>query len=231
MKTKLLTSVTLAIAVGACAQGTVSFNNFGTGYRAPIYFPEVGNSTLSKVGNTTAGMPPGTQVYTGGLLTGSGYTAQLFSGPAGTTDWRLLVAAASGGIVTFRSGAAAGFTSFSTATLANVAKDAPSAVFQIRVWDNSSGLYPTWAHAEPALFSDALSWGGWGNLFTVNAIGGDLNTPPSLVGQQSFNIYYVAAPEPSTYALLALGGFGLWLCRRRKLPDNNNHDLAPGKES
>jgi hypothetical protein len=81
------------------------------------------------------------------------------------------------------------------------------------------------------LFSDALSWGGWGNLFTVNAIGGDLNTPPSLVGQQSFNIYYVAAPEPSTYALLALGGFGLWLCRRRKLPDNNNHDLAPGKES
>lgn len=230
MKTKLLTSVTLAIAVGACAQGTVVFNNNGTGYRAPIYLPQAGPWSISGgslIGNTTSGLPPGTQVYTGGLLVGSGYTAQLFSGPAGTTDANLLVAAASGGIVTFRTGGAAGFTSTSTATLANVAKDAASAVFQIRVWDNNSGLYASWGQAVPA-WQAGLIAAGMGNLFTVNAIGGDLNTPPSLVGQQSFNIWLT--PEPSTYALLALGGVGLWLCRRRKLPGNNNHDLAERKE-
>jgi hypothetical protein len=216
MKTKLLTSVALAIAVGACAQGTVVFNNNGTGYRAPIYGPEVNPTlaTLSKLGNTTAGTPPGTQVYTGGLLTGSGFTAQLFSGPAGTTDAHLLVGAT--GLVTFRSGSDAGFTSVTTATLANVAKDAASAVFQIRVWDNSSGLYASWAQALPAWNAGNIA-AGTGNLFTVNAIGGDLNTPPNLVGQQSFNIYYTGIiPEPSTYARLALGGLGLWLCRRKK---------------
>lgn len=214
MRTILLTSVALSMAIGAYAQGTVGFNNFGTGYRAPIYFPEVGNLGLSKLGNTTAGTPPGTQVYTGALLTGSGFTAQLFSGPAGTTDWWRLAPAASGGIVTFRSGAAAGFTSFSQATLANVPKDAPSAVFQIRVWDNSSGLYPTWAQAEWA-WRDVRIFAGMGNLFTVNNIGGNLNTPPSLVGQQSFNIW-APVPEPSTCALLALGGLGMWLYRRKK---------------
>jgi hypothetical protein len=210
MKTKLLTSVTIAIAVGACAQGTVVFNNNGTGYRAPIYHSNGIDGGRS--GNTSTGTPAGTQVYTGALVAGSGYMAQLFSGPAGTTDANLLVAAASGGIVTFRTGGAAGFTSTSTATLANVPKDAPSAVFQIRVWDNSSGLYPTWTQASLA-WNNGLP-AGMGNLFTVNNIGGDLNTPPSLVGQLSFNIYPI--PEPGTYTLLALGGLGLWLCRRKK---------------
>jgi hypothetical protein len=159
-------------------------------------------------------------------VNGSGYTAQLFAGPAGTTDANLLVGAPQ--LVSFRCGAAAGFTSVTTATLSNIPKDAPSAVFQIRVWDNSSGLYATWAQALPAWQSGVIG-AGMGNLFTVNAIGGDLNTPPSLVGQLSFTINSI--PEPGTYALLALGGFGLWLCRRRKLPGNNSHDLAPRKES
>jgi hypothetical protein len=158
-------------------------------------------------------------------LAGSGYVAQLFSGPAGTIDPNLLVAAA--GTVTFRTGSAAGFTSTTTATLANIPKDAASAVFQIRVWDNTSGLLPTWTEAFPA-WQNGTTIVGMGRLFTVNAIGGDLNTPPSLVGQESFNMYYI--PEPRVYALLAFGGFGLWLYRRRILPGNNNHDLAQRKE-
>lgn len=214
MKKLTLTMLALSVTLGAFAQGTVTFNNNGTGYRAPIYLPESGNANLSKTGNTTAGTPAGTQVYTGALLTGSGYTAQLFSGAAGTTDANLLVAAA--GTVTFRSGGAAGFTSTATVTLANVAKDAASAVFQIRVWDNSSGLYPTWAAAAPAWAAGTIN-AGTGNLFTVNSIGGDINTPPSLVGQQSFNIYSLSAvPEPSTFVLAGLGAAGLLIFRRRK---------------
>lgn len=52
-------------------------------------------------------------------------------------------------------------------------------------------------------------------LLNLNAIGGNLNTPPLPVGMQSFNLWF-PGPEPSTYALFALGGFGLWLCRRKK---------------
>lgn len=213
MKKTLLASLALSLAVGAFAQGTVVLNNNGTGYRAPIYLPQVGASSQSLIGNTTGGIPSGTQTYSGGLLVGSGYTAQLFSGAPGTTDASLLVAATSGGIVTFRSGSAAGFTSTSTATLANVAKDAASAVFQIRVWDNSSGLYASWAQAAPAWAAGTIA-AGMGNLFTVNAIGGDLNTPPSLVGQQSFNIYLV--PEPGTFVLAGLAAASLLIFRRRK---------------
>jgi hypothetical protein len=211
MKKTILASIALCVAIGAYAQGTVTFNNNGTGYRAPIYGPEAGVSSLSKIGNTTAGTPAGTQVYTGGLLVGSGYVAQLFSGAAGTTDANLLVAAPA--TVTFRTGSASGYTSTTTATLANVAKDAASAVFQIRVWDNTSGLYATWAEAFPAWQSGLIA-AGMGNLFTVNAIGGDLNTPPSLVGQQSFNIYLV--PEPATFALAGLAAASLLIFRRRK---------------
>jgi len=213
MKKTLLASLALSLAVGAFAQGTVVLNNNGTGYRAPIYFPQTGASSTSLLGNTATGTPAGTQVYTGGLLTGSGFTGQLFSGAPGTTDFNLLVAASSGGTVTFRSGSAAGFTSTSTATLANVAKDAASAVFQIRVWDNSSGLYASWAAAKPAWDAGLIS-AGMGNLFTVSAIGGDLNTPPSLVGQQSFNVYLV--PEPGTFVLAGLAAASLLIFRRRK---------------
>ena len=215
MKKTLLASLALCVAVGAYAQGTVTFNNNGTGYRAQVYAPTPGNTSQSLLGNTAAGTPAGTQVYTGGLLIGSGYTAQLFSGAAGTTDASLLVAAASGGIVTFRTGSAAGFTSTSTATLANVAKDAAAAVFQIRVWDNTSGLYASWAAAKPA-WDAGLIAAGMGNLFTVNAIGGDLNTPPSLVGQQSFNIYTTIVPEPGTFVLAGLAAASLLIFRRRK---------------
>jgi hypothetical protein len=144
-------------------------------------------------------------------LVGSGYTAQLFAGPAGTTDANLLVGAAA--LTTFRTGSASGFTSTTTATLANVAKDAASAVFQIRVWDNTSGQYADWASASSA-WQAGLIAAGMGNLFTVNAIGGDLNTPPSLIGQESFNIYFV--PEPSTFVLAGLAAASLLIFRRRK---------------
>ena len=75
MKKTLITALILGVAAGAFAQGTVAFINNGSGVKAPVYGPETGNSTISKVGNTTAGVPAGVQVYTGALLSGSNFRA------------------------------------------------------------------------------------------------------------------------------------------------------------
>jgi hypothetical protein len=225
MKTKLLTLAFSTCALSLLAQGTVFFINHGTDFRAPIYGPQLGNPAVSLIGNASDGLPAGTTVYTGERLAGSGYVAQLFSAPGANAPEYALVASPNS-VTTFRTGSAAGFFAGVTATLANVPKDAAVATLQVRVWDNSSGLYPTWTQALPA-WQSGLTAAALGNLFTVNAIGGDFNTPPLPLGMRSFNMI----PEPSTYALLALGGFGLWLYRRRKLPGNNNHDRAPRKES
>lgn len=213
MKKVLLTTTAMVFAVGVFAQGTVNFVLNSTGVlNTRVYGPNPANTTQSLVGNTTAGLPPGTQVYPGSLLSGSGYLAQIFSGPAGTTDAASLLAATSP-VATFRTGGAAGLIGQVTATLANVDRDSPTAVVQVRAWDNTSGQYPTWAAAQAAWQSGTIA-AGFSPLLTVNAIGGNVNTPPFLQGIQSFNIYFV--PEPSTMALAGLGAAALLIFRRRK---------------
>ena len=56
---------------------------------------------------------------------------------------------------------------------------------------------------------------GKGGAFTVNNIGGSVNTPPNMPGQ-SFNLYIQSIPEPSTFALAGLGAAALLIFRRRK---------------
>lgn len=223
----ILTLAFSTCALSLFAQGTVFFINHGTGFRAPIYGMQAGNPAVSLIGNAADSLPAGTTVYTGARLAGSGYVAQLFSAPGANAPESALVASPNS-VTTFRTGSAAGFFAGVTATLANVPKDAAVATLQVRVWDNSSGLYPTWTEAFPAWQSGAAIV-ATGNLFNLPAIGGDLNTPPLPLGMLSFNLYNI--PEPGVYALLALGGLGLWLYRRSKLPANNNHDLAQRKES
>ena len=209
MKKLTLTTLALGVAFGVFAQGTVNFTTVsGSTLRAPVYGPEAGNPALIKTGNTTAGVPAGVQTYTGALLTGSGYTAQLWAAPgAGQAEGSLV--AALGATTTFRTGTAAGYVANITGTLTGVAKDAPSATLQLRVWDNQNGTLGTWAQA---LLAGALA--GKSALWTVNSIGGDVNTPSFLTGIQSFNIY--AVPEPSTFVLAGLGAAGLLIFRRRK---------------
>lgn len=209
MKKLTLTTLALGVAFGVFAQGTVNYTTVsGTTLRAPVYGPEAGNAGLSKTGNTTAGIPAGTQVYTGALLTGSGYTAQLWAATGSGVAEDSLVAAL-GATTTFRTGTAAGYVANIVGTLTGVAKDAPTATLQLRVWDNQGGTITTWAQAvlAGALAGKSAPW-------NVNAIGGDVNTPPFLTGIQSFNIY--AVPEPSTFVLAGLGAAGLLIFRRRK---------------
>ncbi len=212
MKKIIITLVAMSAAVSVLAQGTVLFNTASSanGVNMRVYGPETGDATISKVGNTSAQLPAGTQTYTGAVLSGAGYFAQLYAGPAGATETSLLAATPT---TTFRTGSAAGVVAPLTATLAGVAADAASAVIQLRAWDNSSGLYATWAQAEVAWLAGTIA-AGKSPLLTVNAIGGTLNAPPYLAGLQSFNIY-TAVPEPSTFALLGLGALGMLIFRRK----------------
>jgi hypothetical protein len=149
--------------------------------------PEPAAPYYRRTGNTTNGLPQGTQVYPGGLLSGSGWTAQLFAAPGADQPENALLASAA--ITTFRTGSAAGFSATVIAVLTNVPADSPVATVQIRVWDNSSGLYPTWASGEWGHFSGSVAYIGKSPLFNVEAIGGGTNPPAILRNLRSFSLY------------------------------------------
>jgi hypothetical protein len=218
MKKTALTLLALCATLSVFAQGTITFNNAssGNGVSTRMFGPEVGDPQLSKVGNRSNDTPTGTQTYTGALLTGSGFVATLWGAPGtGVAEGSLLLAS-SGGTTSFRTGAAAGAVAATTATFNNIPKDfGGGGTFQVRVWDNSSGLYATWAAALPAWQNGTIA-AGVSPLLNLNAIiGGDFNGAPYLAGLQSFNIY-TAIPEPSSFVLAGLGAAGLLIFRRRK---------------
>lgn len=207
MKKNILVALAiLGVVASAYSQGTVTFNNLNSaaGLKSPVYGPQTGDATQLLQGNTATGLPVGTQVYTGPLLSGANYTAQIWSAPGNDQPESSLVAATP--TTTFRTGNAAGFVTATTVTLANVGKDAAAATLQLRVWDNTTGA--TW---------DAATIKGKSALFNVANIGGDLNTPPLLAGLTSFNVGGAGPiiPEPSSFALVGLGAAALLIFRRK----------------
>jgi hypothetical protein len=216
MKRILLGLTVFGLLANCLGQGTVVFNNHVAGTIATRVYLEGMWSVphIPHTGNTAADTPPGTQTYFGTLLTGSAWTAQLFSIPgniipAGPTDvfgipWNDPFVGALP-TTTFRSGTAAGIVAATTATLANVAADASAAVLQLRVFPTG---YGSWAAAYAASQSGSFSGGlGASPMFVVNGIGGWVNTPPNLVGLQSFAV--LGIPEPGAAVLLGLGLVGL----------------------
>ena len=94
-------------------------------------------------------------------------------------------------------------------------KDALVATVEMVVWDNSTGLYPTWAEASLGWQAGLIN-AGRSLPFNLQNIGGDVNTLPALTGLTSFNIYGDGpTPEPASLVLAALGCAILHL--RRKL--------------
>jgi len=92
------------------------------------------------------------------------------------------------------------------------------ATFELVAWDNSSGLYPTWAQASVAAMQGPLLV-GWSGEFQVSAIGGgpSFNVPPNLNDMQDFNSFNLyAIPEASTLAFAGLGAAMLMIARRRR---------------
>jgi len=209
MKKVLLTLTVVGVAASVFAQGTVNFNNRNADVRAPIYGPDPVNNTLRLTGNDASGLPAGSTVYAGQLLAGSNFVAQIFAAPGLDASPSQMVGYQ---VSTFRTGSFAGYIANVTATLTDVPAGGP-ATAMVRAWDNSSGLYPTWAEARPA-WEAGLIAAGESLAFNIPQTGSVLITPPNLLGLRSFNLYLI--PEPSTFALAGLGAAALMIFRRRK---------------
>lgn len=234
MKKLILAAIALTTAAGVFAQGTVVFNNRISGSTVNQTGHVWGPGTppgLTLVGLGSNDSPAGTTDFAGNgmQLIGAGgrnvqygYAttfAQLLAANGGNVLGALTPAS---GVTTFRSGTSLGDVAAITATLNGVPLDSPLATLQIVAWDNLSGLYPTWAEAEPAWLLGTIA-AGMSARFNVANIGGALNTTPVLTsgltaGQSieglSFNLYFI--PEPSTFALAGLGAAALLIFRRRK---------------
>jgi len=207
MKKTLIVTALLSLGVyGVLGQGAINFNTRAlnlnpAAVNAPIYGPEANQSTSLHGNATTNG---GSTVYSGVLLTGTGFTAQLWAAPAGGAPLALLSAT-----VMRPAGSLAGYIVPPAAapTVANAAGGS-QVNFDFRVWDNRGGTITTWAQ----VMADPTVLHGSSGTFTT-AVAEPPNTPPNLVGLTSFNLF--AVPEPSVIALGALG-LGALLLRRRK---------------
>jgi hypothetical protein len=221
MKKLILTACAVTCAASVFAQGTVNFNNRVVGSVVThIYAPNPLNVNQGTIGNGSSDTSSGSTSWAGYTVIGAAGTSGQYGGA--TTFAQLLAAPGSnqaeGSLVpatpttTFRTGAGGGFVAGVGATLGNVLPDAAVATLELVAWDNS-GLYPTWTQARLAWVNGTIAAGTSGELNVAN-IGGTFNTPPNLVGLQSFNLYFV--PEPSTFALAGLGAAALLIFRRRK---------------
>jgi hypothetical protein len=224
MKKTILTAIAMCCTVGVFAQGTVTFNNRNGATTHVYYNPTPGGPRQS--GNTAGDVPAGSTVYNGNSLIGTvggmaaatTYASLLGIAGSAADDSAMQVgqlgtAFGGGTATTFRTGAAAGNIVTTTATFNSIPKDSASGTFEMVVWDNSSGLYSTWALAKSAWTAGTIA-AGKSDVFTLNQVGGDTFTPPFLTTLSSFNIYVV--PEPTTVALAGLGAAALVIFRRRK---------------
>lgn len=136
-------------------------------------------------------------------LEGTAYLAVLYAGPDASSlqPW--------GEALGFRTGNGAGFfntTGVNTTRTIGSVLPGGVATIEVRAWAASGG--PTWAQAFAAGAPTGQS-----TAFTVATGGGGIPPAPpaNLVGLTSFSL----VPEPSTYALLALGAAALFLRRRK----------------
>jgi hypothetical protein len=209
------------------AQGVIWYNiRVPTTVVAHVYGPEVSDPTLAKIGNTASETPVGTQTYTGAVLEGSGWSAQLFSAyGSGQPESSLVPVATS--LTTFRTGSVLGGTfTPSVQAIPNV-PPAQTGTFQLRVWDNQGGTIASWSMAEPLWGMGSIA-AGKSILFDLQPTDNVLILPTEMAGFRSFNVYFV--PEPSAIALAILGGSALLLVhlrRRRPLPHALSSSRGP----
>jgi hypothetical protein len=183
---KTSTLIVAALLVSAAflpAQGTFGSVNFNNRYLpefidAPVYDLTIG----------------------GTMLEGSSYLAQLYSGPAGTTEDKLVP---TGAVVDFRTGLAAGYINVGTDGSRSIPNVTPGslAVVQVRAWTAAAGS--TYEQAMASTSPTARA--GKSNMLTVQTKASALELPVNMVGLQSFALTPV--PEPAVFALGALGLF------------------------
>jgi hypothetical protein len=214
-KTIALAAVLLGSAAVSSlfAQGQILWGNqFSGALVARVYSPELSNPLLQLTGNVPTGTPPGTTLYTGAPLLGTGFTMGLFMGNNAADARAQMEARAS---APFRTTAAtAGFIFAQEYSDPGRPPGTTGVNVQFRAWDNRGGTVTSWSQVMAA--GGAVA-GGSGDPFQIGALGGTIGTEnfpvPSTLGARSFNLTVV--PEPSLIALGALG-LGALLLRRRK---------------
>jgi len=200
MKKSILTLVALGAAVSVMGQGIV---NFSTRVSGTVIGHVYGSEATQKSGNTASETPAGVQTYTGALLQGTGFSAELWAANgAGQTEAALSLV--TGSLTTFRTGATLGGTPAPLTLPVPGVLPGATGTFQIRAWDLSTGA--TW---------DLAKIRGKSALFDVSSLGdGILTLPADFANFRSFNL--TGVPEPSTFVLAGLGAAALVIFRRRK---------------
>jgi len=193
----------------AFPQGQITFNNrVNNVVIAPVYGVEA-DANVARHGNTASGTPTGGQTYSGALLAGTGFTAQLFAGPTNASEVDLKPLQPP---VSFRTGDAAGFVVAPTFSLAvpNVDEGEPAQV-RLRVWNNRSGTITNWQQ----VLEDMTIERGQSLSFISEPLGGIFIPPPNLNGLRSFNLALGQPPRleiivtHSAPALIVFGSAGL----------------------
>jgi len=236
MKKTLVTFSALLAAVGAYAQGNITWNDGQTSGTISIMSPNTATPTVQESGQTSFDSPSGGATYTGGWIgggtsPGGGVGATPANGPGGldyqtagnfevglyldTTLGALTTDITSGtpvAVSTMQGGADAGLWSTTVGLTATDANIAPGThVFVgLAAWYDGSGA---------ASYSAATVKGFVESTSTVSLGGGG---PPALptpglgnLGLTSFSLA-ASVPEPSTIALGVIGASAFLLRLRRK---------------
>jgi len=193
-KTNAIAALSLLLGQPLFGQGTFAFQNKTFGLDAPVFD------------------------FWGNRLSGSIYRAELYGGitPETLQPARLLapstIFSTQRVAAPFLEGNGAGYFIPNTAVWIWDVPDGALAWLQVRAWDTRVG----------ATYEDALASGrgGFGESPLFQGQSGCPNcappvSPSYLFGLQSFSLRAVV-PEPSTWALLALGGLSLWWHVRRR---------------
>jgi hypothetical protein len=127
---------------------------------------------------------------------GAGYTAGLFLASDRNNPLP-------GGTTTFLTAGGEGYLSAVEATVPGFATGSSTAQYVVRVWQTGQTYATSPINGESA-------------VFTTGSLGGPVpNNPPALPPDANF-ASFTLVPEPSTYALGALGLGALAMMRRRK---------------
>lgn len=203
MKKLFVTFALATVAVGAFAQGSVTYQTtLGVGKEKYVFKPDPSAPTVAKNGGALADYAAFSKVD------GTGYTAELYYA-VGADSAEGSLKAVAGSQVGFRTGTTAGLINGKSKLDFAGTFGGQVVTLQLRVWNNQGGTVTSWDQAVEK---------GKSNLFNHELAGAKDGGGVSLGSGSIANgltYFSLTVPEPSVVALGALG-LGALLLRRRK---------------